>query len=96
MSRPRFPTPNETRRRKRQGGSQHTLGRREVDDVPVLLEHVDLLNGLDGLDVQLLQRRLELLVIGAGAGGRPLDLAAGRSLATANALDTQSLDRQSF
>ena len=67
-----------------------------MDDVAVLLEHVDLLNGLDGLDVELLQRRLELLVVGAGAGGRPLDLAAGRSLATANALDSQSFDRWGF
>lgn len=40
-----------------------TLGRSEVDNIAVLLEHVDLLDGLDGLDVQLLQRRLQLLVI---------------------------------
>lgn len=65
----------------------HTLGGREVDDVAVLLEHVDLLNGLDGLGVELLQGGLELLVVRAGAGGRPLDLATGRPLATANLLD---------
>ena len=58
-----------------------------MDDVPVLLEHVDLLDGLDGLDVELLQRGLKLLVVRAGAGGRPLDLPAGSALATANMLE---------
>jgi hypothetical protein len=29
-----------------------------VDDVAVALEHVDLLDCLDGLDVELLERRL--------------------------------------
>lgn len=37
---------------------QHTLWCGKVDDVSVLLEHIDLLDCLDGLDVQLLQRRL--------------------------------------
>jgi hypothetical protein len=53
-----------------------------VDDVAVLLEHVDLLNALDGLDVQLLESGLELLVIGAGVADDLLDLAAGGTLAT--------------
>lgn len=63
-----------------------TTGVGEVDDVAVLLEHVDLLDSLDGLDVKLLQGGLELLVVGTGAGGRPLDLPAGGTLATIQTL----------
>lgn len=59
-----------------------TTGVGEVDDVAVLLEHVDLLNTLDGLDVQLLESGLELLVIGARVADDLLDLAAGGTLAT--------------
>ena len=33
--------------------------------IPIFLEHIDLLNRLDGLDIELLQRRLQLLVVGA-------------------------------
>lgn len=55
-----------------------------MDDVAVLLEHVDLLNGLDGLGVELLQGGKELLVVGsAGTGGVALDRASGSALATA-------------
>jgi hypothetical protein len=50
---------------------RHTLGGGEVDDVAVRLEHVDLLDLGDGLDVHLLEGSLELLVVGAG---RPVDL----------------------
>jgi hypothetical protein len=53
-----------------------------VDDVAVLLEHVDLLNSLDGLDVQLLEGGLELLVVGIGGAVDLLDLAAGSALAS--------------
>jgi hypothetical protein len=53
-----------------------------VNDVAIRLEHVDLLNGLDGLGVQLLEGLLKLLVIGTGAGGRTLDLASGGTLST--------------
>jgi hypothetical protein len=53
-----------------------------VDDVAVLLEHVDLLNALDGLDVQLLKSGLQLLVIGTGVADNLLDLTAGSTLAT--------------
>lgn len=60
-----------------------TLGSSEVDDVSVLLEHVDLLDGLDGLHVHLLQGGLELLVVGAGRLVDLLDLAAGSALASA-------------
>ena len=37
-----------------------------MNNVSVLLEHVDFLDGLDGLDVELLERGLQLLVVGAG------------------------------
>ena len=50
---------------------RHTLGGGEVDDVAVRLEHVDLLDLGDGLDVHLLEGSLELLVVGAR---RPVDL----------------------
>jgi hypothetical protein len=53
-----------------------------VDDIAVALEHVDLLNGLDGLDVELLEGLLKLLVVTAGAGRRALDLSPGGTLAT--------------
>lgn len=53
-----------------------------MDDVAVRLEHVHLLNGLDGLNVDLLEGSLELLVIASGAGRRSLDLSAGSTLAT--------------
>lgn len=59
-----------------------TSGSTKVDDVAVFLEHVDLLNGLDGLDVHLLQGGLELLVVGAGGLVDLLDLAAGSTLAS--------------
>lgn len=57
-----------------------------MDDVAVLLEHVDLLDALDGLDVQLLEGGLELLVIGARVADDLLDLAAGSTLATVKLL----------
>lgn len=37
-----------------------------MNDIPILLEHVDLLNGLDRLDVELLERGLQFLVVRAG------------------------------
>lgn len=53
-----------------------------MDDVSVALEHIDLLDGLDRLDIELLESALELLVIGAGALVNLLDLSAGSALAT--------------
>ncbi len=44
---------------------ENTLGRSEMDDVAVLLEHVDFLDGLDGLYVHFLQGCLQLLVVDA-------------------------------
>lgn len=57
-----------------------------MNDVAVALEHIDLLDGLDGLDVQLLKRSLELLVVGAGALVDLLDLPAGCTLAAITVL----------
>lgn len=53
-----------------------------MDDVAVALEHVNLLDSLDGLDVDLLQGLLKLLVIGTGPSGSSLDLSPGSALAT--------------
>lgn len=44
----------------------HTFRSSKVDNVSVFFEHVHLLNGLDGLHIQLLEGGLELLVVGAG------------------------------
>lgn len=67
-----------------------TLWCREVDDVSVALEHVDLLNSLDGLYVELLQRSLELLVVGTGALVDLLDLPAGSALASVSSCQLQA------
>jgi len=40
-----------------------TFGSCEMDDVSVGLEHVDLLNCLDRLNIELLERSLQLLVV---------------------------------
>ena len=53
-----------------------------MNDVAVRLEHVDLLDGLDRLGAELLERLLELLVVGTRAGGSTLHLAAGGTLST--------------
>ena len=46
-----------------------------MDDVSVALEHVDLLDSLDGLDIELLERCLQLLVVGASSLVNLLNLA---------------------
>jgi hypothetical protein len=53
-----------------------------VNNIAIRLEHVDFLDGLDGLGVQFLQGLLELLVVGARSSGRTLDLSSGGTLAT--------------
>jgi hypothetical protein len=53
-----------------------------VDDVAVALEHVDLLDSLNGLDVELLERGLKLLVVGARVLVDLLDLPARSTLAS--------------
>ena len=37
-----------------------------MNDIAIFLEHIDFLNGLDGLDIQLLEGSLKFLVVGAG------------------------------
>lgn len=63
-----------------------TLGGREVDDIAVRLEHVDLLYRLDGLDVHLLQSSLKLPVVGAGRLVGLLDLSPWCTLASVGSL----------
>jgi hypothetical protein len=53
-----------------------------VDDVSVALEHVDFLNGLDGLDIELLKGSLQLFVVGPRALVHLLDLPAGCAFAS--------------
>lgn len=57
-----------------------------MDDVAILLEHVNLLDGLDRLHVHLLERGLQLLVVGTGRLVDLLDLAAGSALASVGQL----------
>ena len=57
--------------------TQRTFRRAKVEDVAVLAEHVDLLDTGDGLDVELLERALELFVVLRGGRlGLPHNLAA--------------------
>lgn len=67
-----------------------------MDDVAVRLEHVDLLDGLDGLGVELLQVGLELLVIVVGSSRRTLDRSSGSSLSTAQRKTSVDLEFESF
>jgi len=53
-----------------------------VNDVAVALEHVDLLNLRDGLNVHFLEDGLEFLVVGAGRLVDLLDLPPGCALAS--------------
>jgi len=71
----------------------HTLWCREVNDVAVTLEHVDLLNARDGLDVHLLESRLQFLVVGTGGLVDLLDLSSGSTLATSSSI---SIYRSSY
>jgi len=56
-----------------------------VNDIAVTLEHVDLLDRLNWLDVELLQRRLQLLVVGARGFVDLLDFTPRSALASAGA-----------
>lgn len=58
----------------------HTLWCSEVDNVSVGLEHVDLLDGLDGLHVDLLKSGLELLVVDTKVLWLGLDLTSRGTL----------------
>lgn len=53
-----------------------------MDDVAILLEHVDLFDRLDGLDVHLLQSCLKLLVVHSRSLVDLLDFPPRRALAT--------------
>lgn len=67
-----------------------------MDDVAVGLEHVDLLNRLDGLDIELLQRRLQLLVVHSRALVNLLDLSSRRALSTIDPLVSSSTSSNSL
>ena len=53
-----------------------------MDDVSIRLEHVDLLNGLDRLYVQLLERCLKLLVVDTAGLMNLLDLSSWGTLSS--------------
>jgi hypothetical protein len=53
-----------------------------VDNVAIGLEHVYLLNSLDRLDIELLERRLQLLVVHTRALVHLLDLSSWCALST--------------
>ena len=57
-----------------------------MNDIAVALEHVDLLNRLDGLYIELLQGCLKLLVVGATALVDLLDLPSGGAFAAVEIL----------
>jgi len=57
-----------------------------VDDISVGLEHVDLLNCLNGLDIKLLKCCLQLLVIHASALVDLLDLSSRGAFSTVRSL----------
>jgi hypothetical protein len=69
---------------------QLTLGGGKVKDVAIRLEHVDLLNALDGLDVHLLEGGLKLLVVTTTGSVDLLDLSSGRTLAAVNRIPSVS------
>ena len=60
----------------------HTLWCREMDDIAVRFEHVDLLNCLNRLDIHLFQGRLKLLVICTSALVHFLDLSTRSTFAS--------------
>ena len=63
-----------------------------MDDIAIALEHVDLLDGLDGLGVELLQGSLELLVIVGVPGDVALLLVSRGALYTYSCLFELALD----
>lgn len=74
------------------GDGSVNLRRGKVNDVAVALEHVDLLDSLDGLDVELLESLLELLVVGTGSLGCALHLPARGALAADARRSTELLE----
>lgn len=61
---------------------KRTLGGTEVNNVAIFLEHVHLLNTLNGLHVELLERSLQLLVVHTSGSMDLLHLPSGSSFAT--------------
>lgn len=53
-----------------------------MNHIPILLEHVDFLNGLNWLHIELLKRRLQLLVIRARRLMDFLHFSPGRAFTT--------------
>lgn len=53
-----------------------------MDDIAISLEHVDFFNSLDGLDIELLERCLQLLIIHSRALVDLLDLSSRCALST--------------
>ena len=64
-----------------------------MDDISVRLEHVDLLNRLDGLNIELLERCLQLLVVHACALMDLLDLSSRRAFSTTRTVSATSRPR---
>ena len=64
------------------GRGRCTFWSSEVDHVSVFFEHVDLLDCLDGLDVELFEGGLELFVVGAGGFVDFLYFSPGRAFAS--------------
>lgn len=74
------------------GDRRFTFWCSEVNDLTVLFEHIDLLNCLNGLHIQLLQGALQLLVICAGTLVRLLDLATRRPFSSDSDSGSLSLE----
>ena len=53
-----------------------------MDHIPILLEHIDLLDRLNRLHVQLLERGLQLLVVRAGGLVHFFHFSPGRAFAS--------------
>ena len=60
----------------------------EVDDVAVLFEHVDFFDCLDGLDVEFLKGRLQLLVVCAGCFVDFFDFSPGGAFASVDGMES--------
>jgi hypothetical protein len=65
---------------------RHTFGSCEVDDISVGLEHVDLLNCLNRLNIELLERSLQLLVVHSRTLMNLLYLPSRRTFSTIDAV----------
>jgi hypothetical protein len=71
-----------------------TFGSSEVYHVAIFLEHIDLFNGLDRLNVQLLEGCLQFLVVGSGGLVDLFGFSPGCAFPSGSMLVSQ-LDRKS-